>query len=181
MLIKLCVKIVDLLLKKCYNIVIKYELIRYLWGSNLTIMYNIFGIELTLHEYSTLFFIFQLVNVGLSTTKTIIMYRKKKLSSANINAISYGFYAIIVIMTASDLPIWLTISITLVTNWIGVYFSMMILEYIQGKKKPKLWEIVATIPYDTLVVEEVANKLIKNDISLIGEINNRPSVVNTFL
>ena len=93
------------------------------------------------------------------------MYKKKKLSSANINAISYGFYAIIVIMTASDLPIWLTISITLVTNWIGVYFSMMVLESLLGKKKDKLWEVVATIPYDTIVVEEVANKLLDNDIS----------------
>lgn len=129
-------------------------------------IYSIFGIELSMIEYATLFFVFQLINVALSTMKTIIMYKKNKLSSANINAISYGFYAIIVIMTASDLPLWLTVFITLVTNWIGVYFSMMILEGISGSnKKDKLWEVVATIPYDTLVVEEVANKLIENDIS----------------
>ena len=45
-------------------------------------------------------------------------------------------------MTASELPLWITIVITVITNIIGVYVSMLILEKF---KKDKLWEIVATV------------------------------------
>lgn len=105
-------------------------------------MFEIFGLELTLGWYIVLFVICQLVNVALNTVKTIIMHREEKISSSIINAITYGFYAIIVVMTASALPLWITIVISALTNLIGVYGSMWVLERF---KKDKLWEIVATV------------------------------------
>ena len=105
-------------------------------------MFEIFGIEMSIGWYIVVFFICQLVNVALNTLKTIIMYREEKISSSLINAITYGFYAIIVVMTASSLPLWLTIVITFITNLIGVYGSMWLLDRF---KKDKLWEIVATV------------------------------------
>lgn len=105
-------------------------------------MYEIFGIEMNIWGYAILFLVCQFINVALNTIKTIIMHKEEKISSAIINAITYGFYTIIVVMTASELPLWLTIVITIITNLIGVYISMLILEKL---KKDSLWEIVATI------------------------------------
>lgn len=105
-------------------------------------MYSIFGIEMTIWGYIILFFVCQLVNVALNTAKSIIMHKEEKMSSTLINAITYGFYTIIVVMTASELPLWITIVITVITNIIGVYVSMLILEKF---KKDKLWEITATV------------------------------------
>ena len=105
-------------------------------------MYSIFGIEMTIWGYIVLFFVCQLINVALNTAKSIIMHKEEKISSTLINAITYGFYTIIVVMTASELPLWITIVITVITNIIGVYVSMLILEKF---KKDSLWEIVATV------------------------------------
>ena len=103
--------------------------------------FEIFGLTLSLGWYIIVFIICQLINVALNTAKTIIMHKEEKISSSIINAITYGFYAIIVVMTASALPLWITILITAITNLIGVYGSMWLLERC---KKDSLWEIVAT-------------------------------------
>jgi hypothetical protein len=105
-------------------------------------MFEIFGIEMTIGWYIVVFTVCQLINVALNTAKTIIMHKEEKISSAIINAITFGFYAIIVVMTASALPLWLTIVITFITNLIGVYGSMWLLDRF---KKDKLWEITATV------------------------------------
>ena len=105
-------------------------------------MYEIFGLKLNLGCYIILFVVCQFINVALNTAKTIIMHKEEKVSSAIINAITYGFYAIIVVMTASALPLWITIVITALTNLFGVYGSMWLLDRF---KKDSLWEIVANI------------------------------------
>ena len=105
-------------------------------------MYEIFGLELNLGCYIILFVVCQFINVGLNTAKTIIMHKEEKVSSAVINAVTYGFYAIIVVMTASSLPLWITIIISALTNLVGVYGSMWLLERF---KKDSMWEIHATV------------------------------------
>ena len=108
-------------------------------------MYSLFGLKMALGTYIIVFIICQFINVALNTAKTIIMHKEEKISSSIINAITYGFYAIIVVMTASALPLWITIIITIITNLIGVYGSMWVLERF---KKDSLWEITATIDND---------------------------------
>lgn len=105
-------------------------------------MFEIFGIQMSLTVYIIVFTVCQLINVALNTAKTIIMHKEEKISSSIINAITFGFYAIIVVMTASALDLWITIVITTATNLVGVYGSMWVLEKF---KKDKLWEIVATV------------------------------------
>lgn len=107
--------------------------------------FELFGLTLTLTQYIIVFFVCQLINVALNTIKTIIMHKEQKVSSSLINAITYGFYTIIVVMTASALPLLITIIITIITNLIGVYTSMLVLEKL---KKDSLWEIVATVKYN---------------------------------
>ena len=125
--------------------------------------FELFGLTLTLTQYIIVFFVCQLINVALNTIKTIIMHKEQKVSSSLINAITYGFYTIIVVMTASALPLLITIIITIITNLIGVYTSMLVLEklkkdgvyddasgknYLFNLKKDSLWEIVATVKYN---------------------------------
>lgn len=83
-----------------------------------------------------------LINVILNTFKTIIMYKKNIISSANINAITYGFYTVIVVLMAGTMPLWIKIVATAVTNWIGVCISMKILKKFE---KDKLWLVKSTI------------------------------------
>ena len=117
-------------------------------------MFEIFGLKMTIGVYIIVFTICQLINVALNTIKTIIMHKEKKISSSIINAITYGFYAIIVVMTASALPLWITIIITAITNLIGVYGSMWLLERF---KKDSLWEITATT--DRKNIDEIIDYL----------------------
>ena len=111
-------------------------------------MYSLFGLEMTIGWYIIVFTVCQLINVALNTAKTIIMHKEEKISSSIINAVTYGFYAIIVVMTASALPLWITIIISALTNLIGVYGSMWVLERF---KKDNLWEIVATVNMDASI------------------------------
>ena len=123
-------------------------------------MYEIFGIKMSIEWYIVLFIICQFINVALNTAKTIIMHKEEKISSSIINAITYGFYAIIVVMTASALPLWITIIITIITNLIGVYGSMWLLDKF---KKDSLWEITATT--DRKNIEEIREYLNVCDIA----------------
>ena len=125
-------------------------------------MFEIFGLELSLGWYIAVFFVCSLINVILNTLKTIIMHKEKKISSTIINAITYGFYAIIVVMTASALDLWITILITVVANAIGVYGSMWLLERF---KKDSLWEITATIDNTT---DNYNLHYVINSLKLVG-------------
>ena len=130
--------------------------------------FTIFGLTLNLTQYIIVFFVCQFINVALNTAKTIVMHKEEKVSSSIINAITYGFYCIIVVMTASALPLLITIAITIITNLIGVYFSMIILEKF---KKDKLWKIESTISWDyvpNIPHNDQKNKFLK---ILIDKIN----------
>lgn len=93
-------------------------------------------------KFIIVFTLCSLVNVMFNTVKTIIMYRNEKLSSALINAVTYGFYTIVVVLMAGDMALWLKVIITAVTNFIGVWLSMLILEKL---RKDKLWCIDCTV------------------------------------
>ena len=141
--------------------------------------FEIFGLSLTMQAYIILFVICQFVNVGLNTAKTIIMHKEEKISSSIINAVTYGFYAIIVVMTASALPLWITMLITIVTNLIGVYGSMWLLDRF---KKDSLWEIVATVKRQDL--EEIRDYLnvckISHNYNLIDNYENSQVVFRIY-
>lgn len=110
-------------------------------------------------EFATIvFFICSLINVMLSTLKTILTVKASKGVATIINAITYGFYAIVVKQLAS-LDLITTITVTIVTNIIGVYVSMWLLE---KTKKDCLWKISVTTKDNTLV-----EKLEKFSISYV--------------
>ena len=87
-----------------------------------------------------IFTVCSLVNVILSTMKTILTVRSTKVVASTINAVTYGFYAIVVKQLAS-LDVTVTVVVTIATNLIGVYFSMWLMDKM---KKDCLWKISVT-------------------------------------
>lgn len=113
---------------------------------------------MTIQIATIIFFICSLINVMLSTLKTILTVKASKGVATIINAITYGFYAIVVKQLAS-LDLITTVTITIITNIIGVYVSMWLLE---RTKKDCLWKISVTTKDNTLV-----EKLEKFSISYV--------------
>ena len=84
------------------------------------------------------------VNVILSTIKSILTVNGGKVSASLINAITYGFYSYVIVLTSADgMPIWLKMVITAVCNFVGVYF----VKWIEEKaRKDRLWKVELTVP-----------------------------------
>lgn len=113
---------------------------------------------MTIQIATIIFFICSLINVMLSTLKTILTVKASKGVATIINAITYGFYAIVVKQLA-NLDLITTVTVTIITNIIGVYVSMWLLE---RTKKDCLWKISVTTKDNTLV-----EKLEKFSISYV--------------
>ena len=91
-----------------------------------------------------LFTLATIVNVSVSTIRSICTIKCGKWLSALTNAICYGFYPLIVMLTAKDtVDIITNMCITAVANFICVW----IIKYVEEKaRKDKLWRIDLTIP-----------------------------------
>lgn len=89
------------------------------------------------------FVILQIVNVVLQTVKSIATVKCGKTLAAIINAITFGFYTVIIIYMNCDLTLWEKVLATAATNFVGVW----IVKYIEEKiRKDKLWLVQATFP-----------------------------------
>ena len=93
-------------------------------------------------KFIIIFSLASLLNVMLNTMKTIIMYKNDKLSSSLINSVTYGVYVWVVVLMAGDMALWLKMLITAITNFGGVWLSMVILDRFH---KDKLWRVDFTI------------------------------------
>lgn len=84
-----------------------------------------------------------LLNVVLATIKSVMTIKGTKISAAVWNALSFGLYSYIVIMTANaDLTTLEKIIVTVVCNLIGVYGVKWVEEKM---RKDKLWLVKTTI------------------------------------
>lgn len=107
----------------------------------------------------TIFAIATIINVILSTMRSLFTIKAGKLSASIMNAICYGFYTWVVVLTVSDISLWIKILITALANFVGVF----IVKYIEEKsQKDKLWKIEMAIPkeeqnlvWQTLKVKEI--------------------------
>lgn len=107
----------------------------------------------TLFSMTTLyFFLISLINVILSSAKSICTVRYGRGINVLANVISYSFYVVVVKQTAS-LPLVITVLSTAIANALGVWLSYVILDLLQ---KDRLWKIEVVVPKkytDTLHVE----------------------------
>lgn len=92
-----------------------------------------------------LFAILQTINVIFQTMKSLILAKSDNVHlSAIINAITFGFY-VIVVKQIAELPIDITVALTIITNIIGVYITYAIMNAIT---KDKVWLITATLIHE---------------------------------
>ena len=102
-----------------------------------------------------IFTILQLINVILSTIRSILTIKGNRIVASVSSAIYFGFYTVIVIYTAADnMALWLKILITTITTLVGTYVAKLILDKF---KKERLWDITATVK--DRVVEQVCEEL----------------------
>jgi hypothetical protein len=114
----------------------------------------------------TIFIIASIINVVIQTVKSIATIKCGKWASAIINAIAYGFYTWVVVLTVCDLDLWTKIIITAVTNFVGVY----VVKWIEEKaRKDKLWKVEATVLrgytqqlHTELVLAEISHNYLEN-------------------
>lgn len=97
------------------------------------------------------YIIFNVINVIIQTIKSIVTIKCNKYIAAVVNAVAYGLYTYIVVLTASNLDLWFKISVTAAANLVGVF----VVKWVEEKKrKDKLWKVEATIKNDNIWPED---------------------------
>lgn len=89
-----------------------------------------------------IFSILTIINVILSTIKSIVTIKSGKTVASLISAGYYGFYNVVLIYTVADFPLWQKVTITFLCNLIGVF----IVKWLEEKmRKDKLWKVELTL------------------------------------
>ena len=89
-----------------------------------------------------IFIVFNALNVIIQTVKSIATIKCGKTVAALINAVAYGLYTYIVVLTVCDLPLWEKMLIVAACNFVGVF----VVKWVEEKaRKDKLWKIEATV------------------------------------
>ena len=88
-----------------------------------------------------IFVVCSLVNVILSTLKTLIMVNAGRGSAIIINAVCYGFYTLVVKQLGA-VDYVTAVVVTVITNIVGVWISYKIMDLFS---KDKVWRITATL------------------------------------
>lgn len=99
------------------------------------------------------FFIISLVNVILSSTKSICTVRYGRGINVITNVVAYSFYTVVVKQTAS-LPLEVTVVATAIANALGVWLSYFMLDLVQ---KDKLWKVEVVVSKN--FTEQLHNEL----------------------
>ena len=90
-----------------------------------------------------LFVVMNIVNVVIQTIKSIATIKCGKTAAAIVNAVAYGLYTYIVVLTMCDLPLLTKCLIVAGANFVGVW----VVKYFEEKaRKDKLWKVEATVP-----------------------------------
>ena len=107
------------------------------------------------------FILATLINVILSTLKSVITVKGGRVVASVVNAIAYGFNTI-VIKGISNVELWIAVVTTIVSNLIGVYIALTISNKFE---KEKLWKITVTVLSDD--IKNFKNNLHNEDIPFI--------------
>jgi uncharacterized protein YebE (UPF0316 family) len=119
-----------------------------------------------------------IVNVVIQTVKSIATIKCGKTAAAIVNAIAYGLYTYIVVLTMCDLPLLAKCLIVAGANFVGVW----VVKYFEEKaRKDKLWKVEATVRNEIYFTDYIKNKCKEHFIpySIIG-VENVDYVVFNF-
>lgn len=109
-----------------------------------------------------LFILCQLVNVILSTIKSVVTIKGTKIVASIFSAINYGFNTFI-IKAIADVELYIAVIVTVICNLVGVYVGLWITEKL---RKEQLWKITVTVPTENL--SDFKKDLKDNDIDFIA-------------
>lgn len=125
-----------------------------------------------------LFSICTIINVILSTVKSLITIKGSKLAAALINALTYGFYTYVILLTSdAALSIEGKMAVTAAANFIGVYLVKLLEE---KARKEMLWKIESTIKHDEKILYALRDQLELADIPFNWIDINKYFIVNCF-
>lgn len=93
-----------------------------------------------------IFFILNLINVILGTTRSVLTVKSTPLVAVIINTLSYTFYSGIVKMTGEQ-AMAVVLATTALTNIIGVWVAKVLLNKM---RKDKLWRFTISVRYDDM-------------------------------
>lgn len=116
-----------------------------------------------------LFIIMNVVNVIIQTAKSIVTIKCGKVTAALVNAVAYGLYTYIVVLTMCDLSLMIKCLIVAGANFIGVYVVKLIEE---KARKDKLWKVECTVlrQYTNLLHEKLVEaKISHNYLENVGK------------
>lgn len=116
-------------------------------------------------EILIIFTILTVINVVLSTAKSILTIKGGMWVAAFMNAFTYGVYTYLVFFTADDtLTLWQKAVITFICNFVGV----LLVKWIEEKAtKEKLWVFLATAKTDLAELHKVDEMLKQANIKLL--------------
>lgn len=123
----------------------------------------------------TRFIIFNILNVIIQTIKSIATVKCGKSVAAVVNALAYGLYTYIVILTMCELSTITKAVIVALCNLVGVYVVKLIEE---KARKDKLWLVKITIPAENF--EIVKTEIAKAEIPFTYYNVNKYIVFDTY-
>lgn len=116
----------------------------------------------------TLFVVMNILNVIIQTVKSIATIKCGKTVAALINALAYGLYTYIIVLTNCDLPLLAKCLIVAGANFVGVF----VVKFFEEKaRKDKLWKVEATVPFERYesLDYDLTNHFIEHNYILLGE------------
>lgn len=91
------------------------------------------------------FVIFNILNVIIQTVKSIATIKCNKWVASLVNAVAYGLYTYIVVLTVCELSLWVKMLVVALANLVGVFVVKLIEE---KSRKDKLWLVKITVPQE---------------------------------
>jgi uncharacterized protein YebE (UPF0316 family) len=93
------------------------------------------------------FIFFNVLNVVIQTVKAIATIKCNKYVAAIVNAVAYGLYTYIIVLTNADIDLWFKIITVALANLVGVF----VVKWVEEKKrKEMLWKIEFTVKTEVL-------------------------------
>ena len=106
-----------------------------------------------------MFILMNILNVIIQTVKSLVTVKCGKTTAAVVNAIAYGLYTYIMVLTMCELPMLVKCLVVAGCNFIGVW----LVKWGEEKaRKDKLWKVEATV--NPIYADKLKNIFDKNGI-----------------
>lgn len=111
------------------------------------------------------FVILNFVNVLVNTARSLTTVKGGKWVAAIMNALCYGYYTVIIVITATyEMPLLMKCIAVAIVNFVGVFTIKFCEEKMQKEKR---WIFLATAKVADNAIVEIANKLKEFDVKLL--------------